>query len=517
MSEERKVFVSYSRKDKEKVFPLVKDLEKSLGCKFWIDWTGIESGNPNFYNEIAQGIDDAKVVLYMHTTNAAKSIYTQRELAYAEKVRTKIIPVLFEDLTKGLALQFAATNFIDTRKAGQIQKLINDLRGYLNLSNSAHVVPQTMPQELKPAELKPEAKPKPTSGNSEERKVFVSYSRADKDKVLPLVKNLEKSVGTKFWIDSEGIERTDQFEEVIIRALDQAQVVLFMLSDNSQQSEWTKKELVYAKNTGKRVVPIVLYGGELKGWFRFEFGRLNHIDATQEDQLQRLIVDIRRWLHVEMEQTSSGQKVEDSQPPATSAPNTIAGHQFVDLGLSVKWATCNVGANSPEEYGDDYAWGETSIKSSYTEDNCETWRKDVGDIKGTCRDVAHVKWGGSWRMPTRKEFEELINNCTFKWTTRNGSCGRFSWTDGVKGIKFMSKKNGNSIFLPATGCHKDHFLLSEKEECCYWSSTPDEGCRNTGKSYALLVPSDDISRYSSILGPISWKRSYGLSVRPVTE
>ena len=66
-----------------------------------------------------------------------------------------------------------------------------------------------------------------------------------------------------------------------------------------------------------------------------------------------------------------------------AATGTIAGHDYVDLGLSVKWATCNVGANSPEDYGDYYAWGETSTKSSYVYNICETWEKEIGDIGGT--------------------------------------------------------------------------------------------------------------------------------------
>ena len=74
---------------------------------------------------------------------------------------------------------------------------------------------------------------------------------------------------------------------------------------------------------------------------------------------------------------------------------TINGHEYVDLGLSVVWATCNVGAESPEDYGDYYAWGETQTKPSYDISNCETWKKDIGDIENTNRDVAHVKWGGT--------------------------------------------------------------------------------------------------------------------------
>src|SRR5574344_1450744 len=119
----------------------------------------------------------------------------------------------------------------------------------------------------------------------------------------------------------------------------------------------------------------------------------------------------------------------------------------VDLGLSVKWASCNVGATSPESYGGYYAWGETEEKSVYTDstflyydsraDSCI----NIGtNICGTKYDVAHVRCGGSWRMPTYAEFQELCNKCTKSWTTYNG----------VRGTKFVGP-NGNSIFLPAAG------------------------------------------------------------------
>lgn len=113
----------------------------------------------------------------------------------------------------------------------------------------------------------------------------------------------------------------------------------------------------------------------------------------------------------------------------------INDHEWVDLGLSVKWATCNVGANSPEDDGNYYAWGETSTKSSYTDDNSVTYGKNFGDIGGDSQyDAATANWGGDWRLPTKSELEELVNKCT--WT-----CTR------TKGCK-VTGPNGNSIFLP---------------------------------------------------------------------
>ncbi|MGN1259633.1 MAG: SUMF1/EgtB/PvdO family nonheme iron enzyme, partial [Alloprevotella sp.] len=145
------------------------------------------------------------------------------------------------------------------------------------------------------------------------------------------------------------------------------------------------------------------------------------------------------------------------------ALDSYNGHDFVDLGLSVKWATCNVGANTPEEYGNYYAWGETSPKSSYDEDNCKTWECSMGDIGGDPEyDAARANWGSNWRLPTDAEFEELIDNCDYQWTTQNG----------VAGVRFTSKRNGNSIFFPAAGWRIVSFTDAAGERGNYWSSTP---------------------------------------------
>ena len=181
---------------------------------------------------------------------------------------------------------------------------------------------------------------------------------------------------------------------------------------------------------------------------------------------------------------------------------TINGHDYVDLGLSVKWATCNVGAGKPSDYGNYYAWGETEIKSSYTEDNCETLEKQIGDIGFTSRDVAHVKWGGSWRMPTRDEFDELLNadNCTWEWTTENGT----------NGYRVTSKKTDNSIFLPAAGFRLVTLLDYAGKGGYYWSSTPDADSPQI--AYDLNFYSHD--HYT---GWFWLNRRFGQSVRPVSE
>ncbi len=192
---------------------------------------------------------------------------------------------------------------------------------------------------------------------------------------------------------------------------------------------------------------------------------------------------------------------------------TPAVHAYVDLGLSVKWATCNVGASSPEDYGDYFAWGETEPKEEYnwsTYKWCDgskytmtKYNNDSGygtvDNKTTLElsdDAVRANWGGSWRMPTDAELTELREQCTWTWTSQNG----------VNGYKVTSKSNGNSIFLPAAGCRGGSSLLFAGRDGRYWSSS----LRTDYPYYAWFVLFD-----SSNVTRGECDRYVGLSVRPV--
>lgn len=185
----------------------------------------------------------------------------------------------------------------------------------------------------------------------------------------------------------------------------------------------------------------------------------------------------------------------------TSCPDGNHPH-YIDLGLpsGTKWACCNVGASKPEDYGGYYAWGETSEKSVY---NWDTYKYgynngvddyshlvNIGsDIAGTSYDAATANWGAPWRMPSKAQIQELLNNTTSTWTTQNG----------VKGRKFTGS-NGGTVFLPAAGLRGSYGY--------YWSSTLYE--RRPDHAYYLGFYSGfddwgDGSRY----------RYYGYSVRPV--
>ena len=141
---------------------------------------------------------------------------------------------------------------------------------------------------------------------------------------------------------------------------------------------------------------------------------------------------------------------------------SIRGYKYIDLGLpsGLKWAVCNVGASSPEDYGDYYAWGETETKSTYTSDNCSTCNLQMNDISGNSQyDVARKKWGSTWRIPKKSELEEIEDECTWTWTTQGDR-------NGYK----VTGPNGNSIFLPAVGYHNGY----DYQKCGYYRTSDCE-------------------------------------------
>ncbi len=193
--------------------------------------------------------------------------------------------------------------------------------------------------------------------------------------------------------------------------------------------------------------------------------------------------------------------------------------EYVDLGLSVKWATCNVGATTSEGYGYYFAWGETNPKENYSWEtykwcngtyNSQTkynTKKNYGIIDNktildASDDAAHMNWGGAWRMPTRAEIEELINintnNCTWEWTSQNNE----------NGYKVTSLKDGytdKSIFLPAAGERQGTRTVNTRSYGNYWSVSLLEG-----EPYLAWYGCFTSNIYRS-----QSYRYYGFSVRPV--
>ena len=193
--------------------------------------------------------------------------------------------------------------------------------------------------------------------------------------------------------------------------------------------------------------------------------------------------------------TSYGSTISFTTEQSSSTSNTENGHQYVDLGLSVKWATCNVGTTKPEGYGDYFAWGETCSKSYYNGSSYTYY--DNPTTLPLSADAARVNWGGKWRMPTMHELEELRSKCTWTWTTQNG----------VNGYKVTSNSNGNYIFLPAAGYRDLGSLYGDGDYGHYWSSSAYGADYSTTALYLYF--------YSTWKDRKNDYKAAGRSVRPV--
>lgn len=133
--------------------------------------------------------------------------------------------------------------------------------------------------------------------------IFISYSRDDKKAVFPLVEKINEELGTHCWVDLNGVESGEQFEEKIMSAIDASKIVLFMLSDNSLKSPWTKREVYYAEKRKKRIIPVVVDGEGLRDWFLFHFQSVDYIDIKSKDQCKKMIKDLKKWVNSEREET----------------------------------------------------------------------------------------------------------------------------------------------------------------------------------------------------------------------
>ena len=203
----------------------------------------------------------------------------------------------------------------------------------------------------------------------------------------------------------------------------------------------------------------------------------------------------------------------------------------VDLGIEMTradgttyklyWAECNLGAEKPEDYGDYYAWGETETKEDYSwstykyanggynkltkycpSDRAKYWdgagAPDNKTVLEPEDDVAHVKLGGNWRMPTDEEWTEIRTKCTWTWTTQNGVNGRL-----------VTASNGNSIFLPAAGNRYGSSRDEVGSHGYYWSSSLYTDLPND--AWRVYFFDGDVCRY------YSYGRYFGFSIRPVSE
>lgn len=198
---------------------------------------------------------------------------------------------------------------------------------------------------------------------------------------------------------------------------------------------------------------------------------------------------------------TKNQAVKQHSVVKVSAPDEyVNGHGYVDLGLpsGIRWSTSNVGSEKPYELGQPYAWGELETKEEFSKENSLWQGKEVNDFAGNPEyDVARKLWGATWRCPTLKEIQELVDLCDWRWTKLNGKRG-FAVTG----------PNKKSIFLPARMSTYEY--LYGEYFCNYWSATPGDPLNF--KSHAMMITSADNSYW------IATAYKYGgHEIRPVIE
>lgn len=202
-------------------------------------------------------------------------------------------------------------------------------------------------------------------------------------------------------------------------------------------------------------------------------------------------------------------------PEKGDVSGTINGHDYVDLGLpsGTKWATCNVGADRSQDYGDYFAWGETQKKSVYNYDNYQFCRSEKGRVLTKYYggdqltellvedDAARANWGNEWCIPTYEQWEELVNNCTVTWTKKNGTQGRL-----------VTGPSGKSIFLPAAKARWQddytEYALWIGDYGSYWSNRVYDNYY--WDSWTLFLDDDGFKLERE-------DRATGRSVRPVVR
>ena len=226
-----------------------------------------------------------------------------------------------------------------------------------------------------------------------------------------------------------------------------------------------------------------------------------------------ITVDVDKVVEVYYEEASSSA---DNQ--GVTVTGRVGDYNYVDLGLpsGTKWATYNVGATKPTEYGDYFAWGETKPKEEYTWETYKWFKGSSNSMTKYCTnnndgtvdnkkvldaedDAATANWGSAWRMPSAEEIDELIDACNWKWMDNY-------YATGIAGRLGTSVYNGATIFLPAAGYRFTTDLYSAGYGGGYWSSSLYE--YGSGNAYYLDFDDSSISRYDD-------GRHHGQSVRAV--
>ena len=483
-----RIFISYKREDKEVVFKIKDDIEKHVGEKCWIDLDGIES-DAQFVNVIINAIDEAEIFLFMYSKKHAEITdfeidWTIREINYAQTEGKRIIFLNLDrtPLSKWFKMMFGLKQQVDVHSNVAMNKLYADLTKWLEKRSEGSEISLKSDLDcrvykdglewcsLRKGETKVVLLLKGTyklnfvsnenSADYYEEDCVVEDNDIKKYlniSLLPIKEKREKEEKRKsgnMWKEKLGAIGTNLKNGILVnkQLFSKLAIVLAIIAmlfglfytiyNEFSNGRGGKKERYEEKAARAYINGRWVTVDAEEGWVT--------VDSRIENRNNKEVVCVEVVESVEIKEKINGK---------------INGHEYVDLGLSVKWATCNVGAESPEDFGDYFAWGEIKTKKDYSWDTymygyVVSDNKTILDPKN---DVAIVKWnrfGRTWRMPTNEEWRELSIVCTWVWTTQKS----------VQGYKIIGP-SGGSIFLPATGRKVGENIYGRGRYCYYWSSS----------------------------------------------
>lgn len=290
------VFISYSRRDYAIADKIVSALN-SGGFSYFRDQQSLESGS-DFLQSIVNAIDNCRMFLCVLSENAYSSEFVLKELEYALKREGNIVfPVIVDNSQLPARLKFSLSlqNIAYWQFNGRfnVEEILKDVRRALE-RNKGTLLEETQPNSL----IKKEVDENPNASF----RIFISYKRVDVEKVFSIKEAIENSTGENCWIDLDGIESDAQFANVIIKAINNAQIFLFMYSHAHSEIEdydtdWTVREINFAQKKKKRIVFVNIDGSPLTDWFELMFGTKQQIDASSKILMEKLGKDLKKWLN----------------------------------------------------------------------------------------------------------------------------------------------------------------------------------------------------------------------------
>lgn len=492
-----KIFISYKRVDKDRVFAIKDEIENALNVPCWIDLDGIESDS-QFINVIIKAINECEIFLFMYSKAHGEIVnfekdWTMRELNFAMSKGKRIIFVNIDGapLTDQFTFMFGTQQQVDATSTYARIKLIKDLRKLLGRKYA------------------PEPFNKRTSNVKDKvaKFIFMGFAILFTQFTGAYIINLFISdyiktyfsliilslaiFGALLWIlfaiFSRKYQRTinDGLPKIKFKALKFVcmgfaiffsiltelcvlltgfKVYLFLIPSIFMTVCW----VLFDVFSRKCIITPNVTPTKTK----------EHLQTNIDVQVQSDPTPIKSkkwlwlWLATAVSVIAIGVATllilkpwKDTNIPDTHFETITGkenGHEWLDMGTSVKWATNNVGASLPMDPGLYYAWGELfpADSNNYVDSVCILNNQIISNIGGyNIYDVASNSWGGNWRMPTKEDFQELIDSCEFEWHS-NGMIVR--------------AKNGNGLFLPAAGRYRSTILYSEGDFGGYWTDTPND-------------------------------------------